>query len=167
MRVDRPADGGRGVGSVSSRTRGSPRNLSILLLGMGCAAAYLWASRGPASAVPWQQDHATALQAAAAQQRGVLIRFTTPGCTYCVQMDREVFARRDAVALVEGLIPLSVDGSRTPALLRQYDVNAFPTFIVLGPDGLEIDRTVGAMSRDAFAAFVHHAREALPRPNGT
>ena len=104
----------------------------------------------------WQTDYEKALAAAKAQSRPVLINFTgSDWCGYCKRMQAEIFSKpqfQDYAAknliLVELDFPRAKPQSDTVRkqnmqLANEYDVEGFPTTIVLSPDGKRVANFFG------------------------
>lgn len=101
-----------------------------------------------ASAEEWLTDYAKALGQAKSQNKPVLINFTgSDWCGWCIKLDKEVFSVKDFKSYAaQKLVLLKIDFPRTKAqadaekvknekLATQYNVQGFPTIIVLKPDG--------------------------------
>src|SRR4051795_975781 len=85
--------------------------------------------------------------------------FYTDWCAPCKKLDETTWKDQGVRTwLSEAAICLKVDAEKDEALAEQYRVNAYPTLLLLRPDGTEIDRLVGY--RDA-QTFLADARAAL------
>jgi protein disulfide-isomerase len=104
----------------------------------------------------WQTDFAAAKSAATQQNKYILLDFTgSDWCPYCIQMDKEVFAKPAFSSFADQkLILVKLDfprrASQSPAeksqnqqLAKQYSIEGFPTYVLLDPSGKEIRRQVG------------------------
>lgn len=101
-----------------------------------------------ASAQEWLADYSQALAQAKAQKKPLLIDFTgSDWCGWCMKLDREVFATADFKAYAaKNLVLVRADFPKRHALpaaqrahneklASRFHVNAFPTVVVLRPDG--------------------------------
>ena len=101
-----------------------------------------------ASAEEWLTDYAKALALAKTQNKPVLIDFTgSDWCGWCMKLDKEVFSMEGFKSYAaEKLVLLKIDFPRRktlPAeeaaqnqkLANQFNIEGFPTVIVLKPDG--------------------------------
>jgi protein disulfide-isomerase len=106
--------------------------------------------------LPWQTDFAAAKSAATQQKKYILLDFTgSDWCPYCIQMDKEVFAKPAFSSFAgQKLILVKLDfprrtsqsaaeKSQNQQLAKQYGIEGFPTYVLLDPSGKEIRRQVG------------------------
>ncbi len=93
-----------------------------------------------------------ALACPAGAQQVELIDFYSPSCGPCRMMN-PVVDRLEA----EGVVVRRVDGTQHPELVQRLQVQGYPTF-VLGVDGKEAGRVVGATSYEALRQLVDSAR---------
>jgi protein disulfide-isomerase len=104
----------------------------------------------------WQTDYAAAKTAATQQNKYILLDFTgSDWCPYCIQMDKEVFAKPAFSTFAsEKLILVKLDfprkANQSPAeksqnqeLAKKYSIEGFPTYVLLDPSGKEVRRQVG------------------------
>lgn len=95
---------------------------------------------------------------AKAGNRLLVVDFYTTWCGPCRRLDQitwpdpAVKAWFDAKALL-----LKVDGEKHEALTERFKVAAFPTIVLLRPDGTELDRLVGFRGPREFLAEVESA----------
>ena len=113
--------------------------------------------RGPALAEPsWLTDYEAAKAKAKSDNKLVLLEFTgSDWCGYCKRMQAEIFSKpqfQDYAAknliLVELDFPRAKPQSDTVRkqnmqLANEYDVEGFPTTIVLSPDGKRVAHFFG------------------------
>jgi thioredoxin-related protein len=115
----------------------------------------------------WGTDLPTALNQARSENKFVLIDFTgSDWCPWCIKLDHDVFSTSRFAAYAQNKLELvSVDFLRnTPqsddvkqanaALASRYNVNGYPTCILLDSFGKELGRQVGYApgGPDAFIA---------------
>ena len=108
--------------------------------------------------VAFRHDVEAALADAAERRVPCFLDFETVWCGPCKLMDRWVYTARDVAAAAEGIVCVKVDGDERKDLKERYAVDAFPTGILLRPDGEEIARFSGYRSVEAMAAFLAQAR---------
>ena len=133
----------------------------------------LYAAAPTAMAADWQTDYDKALQMAKSQNKHLLLDFTgSDWCGWCILLDREIFSKPQFkeyasknLVLVELDFPKMKSVSaetraQNERLAIRYQVQAFPTIIVLNGDG----RVVGALGYmkggpDAFIAVLEKLRK--------
>ena len=130
-------------------SRSTPRIfwvLAIALLLLRVAAGWYESRNAPrvVELVEWQPIE-RAIEVSRASGKPILYDFTADWCPPCHAMAREVFAdRKSAEAINTMFIPVRVldrqreEGRNSPdvaALQARYQVEAFPTLVVVSPDG--------------------------------
>lgn len=129
----------------------------LFSLTTGCTAAQK--DSGVVNDPAWTQDYDAALAKAKESGRRVLINFTgSDWCHWCIKMDEETLSQEEFKQYAaEHLVLVYVDKpmrrkldadqvAKNSKLMRQYGVEGFPTFVVLDPDGHEVDRRSGYVS---------------------
>lgn len=126
----------------------SPRSLLLILV------ATLLIS--PAFAGGWSEDYKASLATAAKEHKNVLLDFTgSDWCGWCIKLQKETFnqpAFKDYAD--KNLVLVTIDfpqgKSQSPeikkqndALQQQYQVQGFPTLVLLDPQGKVIKQQSG------------------------
>jgi protein disulfide-isomerase len=135
---------------ISNRAFIRPLVLGIALIALSPVASVFGES------LAWQTDYPAAKTAATQQNKYILLDFTgSDWCPYCIQMDKEVFAKPAFSTFAsEKLILVKVDfprkANQSPAeksqnqdLAKKYGIEGFPTYVLLDPSGKEVRRQVG------------------------
>lgn len=104
----------------------------------------------------WDEDYPHALAEARQQHKDVLLNFTgSDWCIFCMKLDKEVFSKagfqrlaKDNLKLVEIDFPegRSLPGNiaqQNARLKSQFNVQGFPTIILVDPQGRERARWEG------------------------
>ena len=127
------------------------RTLLLLLLPVAASAAIDW--------TPLPFD--AALQKAAAEKKPILVDVFAEWCGPCHEMDKVVFSRADVAKALADVVPMRIDAETDAgkALVARYHVVGYPTVLLIGPDGQEIDRILGFVDGDAFIRTVGEYRE--------
>jgi len=113
------------------------------------------------AAVDWSPlPFAAALKKASAAGQPVFVDVFTQWCGPCHEMDKLVFSRGDVRDALEGVVAVRVDAETEPgrALVARYHVVGYPTMLLIGPDGEEIDRLFGFVDAEAFIRTVGEYR---------
>ena len=135
------------------------RFLICLLVMLGLAGASLRAEE-------WETDYDKALATAKAENKRVLLDFTgSDWCGWCKKLDKEILSQSQFKDYArENLVLLEVDFPRAKPqnaevrkqnqeLAQQYQVEGFPTIVVLNGDGQKRWQYDGYFP-DGLAAFI-------------
>ncbi len=113
--------------------------------------------------VPWIQDgdYASLLTRAKKQKKLVFLDLYAVWCGPCKQMDRITYTD-STVAAVAGAHYLSrkVDGEKGEGIVlaKRFNINSYPTLLVVDGDCKEVNRAVGFRTPDRFARFLDDTR---------
>lgn len=109
---------------------------------MGCMLSWT-AVASAQDRVPWVKDWREARTIAQQQHRLVLLHFYSDACAPCQKLDRDVFPRAEvARAMATGYVPVKINVDRFPQLRDYYKVEAWPTDVIVTPEGKEVARSV-------------------------
>ena len=126
-----------------------------------------------AEEVKWHTDLPKAQATAKTENKMVLLDFTgSDWCGWCIKFDKEVLATKefkDYAAKNLVLVQLDFPNKKpqsdelkkaNAALQKKYDVNGYPTFVVLDKDGKEVGRQVGYLKGgpEAFIAKLNESK---------
>jgi len=122
-------------------------------------AAPLFAQGG----AKWEHDYQSALKRAKAENKVIFMDLWTEWCGPCLHLQKNVFPTAEAQAALAKVVPFSSlvqkrDGTPVAEgtkLADQFNLNAFPTLVILDANGKELRRQVGAFRSGAeFAAWL-------------
>lgn len=112
---------------------------SLFLAAMFCAAASNLVA-GPFSDLSFE----AASKQAAKSNKIVLIDFYTTWCGPCKMLDKNTWTDPTVIQLLEQkTVALRIDAEKETALSKHYKIEAYPSILLIKPDGTEIDRIVG------------------------
>ena len=113
----------------------------------------------PAFAGGWGDNYKVALATAAKENKKILLDFTGTGwCPACVQLEHDVFVKQQFKEFADkNLVLLSVEImpvgktlspeviKQNDALLEKYQIEGFPSLVLLDSHGNEIKRQIGSL----------------------
>jgi len=132
-----------------------------------CGALVLVAGvTSAADAVRWTNDFRQACDVAAKDRRLVLLHFYSDNCAPCVRVDKEVFSQPQIAQAIERYcVPVKVHVEQTPDLARRYNIQRWPTDVLVTSSGMEVYRTVSPQSPTQYLAMIEQvALHAGARP---
>lgn len=93
-----------------------------------------------------------ALAKARAEKKLVFVDLSAEWCSYCTQMDEDVFpdARVKSALLAYIPIKLDTDTAGGRAVANRYRVNGLPAFLLVDGDGALVGRFGGYVSVESF-----------------
>lgn len=100
-------------------------------------------------------DYSEKTLSAAASDYKVLF-FYASWCTLCRGVDSGLTENTDEIP--DNVLVFKVDYDKEKKLKKQYGISQRHTFVVLDPDGTEIDRWVGGSSDDLIARIEEHVQ---------
>ncbi|HJV48945.1 MAG TPA: thioredoxin fold domain-containing protein [Geothrix sp.] len=121
------------------------------------------AAQGP---VKWEHDYQSALKRAKAEKKVIFMDLWAEWCGPCQYLQKNVFPSAEGQAALAKVVPFSSlvqkkDGTPLPEgtkLSETFQLNAFPTLVILDQNGKEVRRNVGAFRSGAeFAAWLDTA----------
>jgi thioredoxin-related protein len=140
----------------------SPLRLAFSTVGLALVLTVAPSLR--AAELTWQTDFAKASQQAAQEHKYILLDFTgSDWCPWCIKMDKEVFNQSQfSDFALKSLVLVKLDFPRKTAqspaeksqnedLAKKFQIEGFPTYVLLDPSGKEVRRQVGYLQGGAIA----------------
>lgn len=110
----------------------------------------------------WLHDFAAAQQVAKQKNLPLLVHFSAKWCIPCQRMEANVLSQRVVKDFFgKNLIACKIDGDVHPELLNRFQIETYPTDVVLDPLGRELRRNQGDLNIVDYVEFV---RAVIPRP---
>jgi len=98
-------------------------------------------------------DFEAATAAARERDTVVLLEFQTGWCSWCRRLEKDTFAAPEVRERLRQMIVLRLDGEGDgEELANRFGVDSFPTVVITGSDGSEIDRIIGYLPPAEFLA---------------
>jgi tetratricopeptide (TPR) repeat protein len=140
------------------RTRFSFKEAIVKLTRIALAAAVLCVLASAAgAAVRWTEEpYAKMLERAKQENKFVFIDFYATWCGPCKMLDKDVYPDASVEKLLNSMIPAKFDAEKDPwvAVAGEFRVRAYPTLLVLGPDGKEVGRYIGYLPANEFVEVI-------------
>ncbi|HWZ95936.1 MAG TPA: thioredoxin family protein [Opitutaceae bacterium] len=123
---------------------------------IAAVCAMNWAAAHAAEPVPapfYDLAFEAAGQRAAAEQKVLFVDFYTTWCGPCKMLDQSTWQDVTVIDLLRTkAVAIKIDAEKEKTLADHYKVSAYPTLLLLKPDGTEIDRLVGYREPKIFVA---------------
>jgi thiol-disulfide isomerase/thioredoxin len=137
--------------------RTCPRLIACALLLL--VAGFALPARAAEPGITWREGSVEqALNDARDRNTLVLLDVFATWCGPCQKLDAETFNTEVAAAAVRELVTIRVDAEagEGPAVAERFKAIAFPSVILLRPDGSEVDRIVGFVDAEDFARQIQN-----------
>lgn len=108
--------------------------------------------------VAFSHDFEEAEALARQEGKALFIDFETTWCGPCKTMDEWVYTADDVVDASQLVVAVKVDGDERLDLKERFAVKAFPTMILLSPEGEEIKRASGYVNVVDMRGFLNASR---------
>ena len=110
------------------------------------------------SQVSWIEDLTVAQQTAASRNQLLLLHFTADWCGPCQRLEKKVFCEPSfGYALNSEFVPCKINVTQHPELATRFGVTAWPTDVLLTPDGKEVHRMVSPQLAERYLNELRHA----------
>jgi thioredoxin-related protein len=109
----------------------------------------------PSSTLQWETDWDSAMRAAKAEHKPLMVDLYTSWCGWCKVLDSKVFPDKRVVAASDGYVAIRLDAEKTEAgyeLATHFGVHGFPSIIFLDPDGTSIGFVDGFLPANELSA---------------
>jgi thioredoxin len=113
----------------------------------------LFVSSGQADVKFLRGPLSEALQRAAAEGKPAMIDVYTDWCRWCDTLDARTYSDNVVASYINSqVIPIKIDAEKGEGtdIAKKYAVRGYPTILLMGADGEEIDRIVGYMPPEKF-----------------
>lgn len=110
----------------------------------------------------WLTDWDKATAEAKAGNKPILAVFSAEWCGPCKMMAKEVYPKENVKAALKDYVAVYVDGDKFPERAAKYEIEGYPTYVIMSPEAIEEDRFVGARPEQVFIDILknHGANQA-------
>lgn len=106
--------------------------------------------------IPWLYDIYEAKQIARQQQRLMLVHFYSDSCAPCRRLEQNVFPNPEVHrALSMNFVPVKINGERARNIAMHYQVDRWPTDVILDPQGRMLYKTVSPQDPARYASLLN------------
>lgn len=108
--------------------------------------------------------YSEALKKAGEMHKLVFLDAYTSWCGACREMDKKVFPQEKAGDFFNQhfvCVKYNMDEGEGPELVKRFDLNAYPTYLLIRPDGIVQHRVVGGSDIDDFIAKIEKGMNPL------
>jgi thiol-disulfide isomerase/thioredoxin len=113
--------------------------------------------------VEFSRDFKGILRQAQEQDKLLFVDFETSWCGPCKTMDQYVYTADLTVETFRNILAVKVDGDESRELVKKYDIKAYPTMIILSPEGKILGKRIGYQSIEDIVKFISEAEVILGR----
>ena len=105
------------------------------------------------------EDYASAMKRAKAEDKAILLYFSSQYCPYCVAMERDVLADKEiATTMKQSLVSVRIDVEIRSDLAKKYGVRGYPTTCLLEPSGKPLIKIPGYVEKKEFRVILDYAK---------
>ncbi|MFQ5632728.1 MAG: thioredoxin family protein, partial [bacterium] len=119
-------------------------------------APYSQEARRPRAArtISWMTDYRSALRKARRSKQNILVNFCTSWSGPCLILEERTFNDAEVVSLTNEFINVKLDGDTERALAKQFNIQNYPTLLILDSTGKELSRVVGYQPAAEFTKYL-------------
>lgn len=108
-------------------------------------------------------DFEQARKLAARQHKPLFVYFTTKGCGFCLKMEKDVFTDNAVINAAAEMVAVKIEADKIPHLASRFNVNGYPTFFLLSPEGTVLKQVAGYQDIAKMTAFLKTTPPSSPR----
>lgn len=115
-----------------------------------------------------KDDLQAAFELAKKQNKLVFVDFAGAWCPPCIRLEHEVFPTKEFKKASQKyiLVRLDVDKPENEKWMEKYSVKAFPTLVVLNPEGEELGRQLDFQTKERLSFFLDSLAKSIPATLG-
>ncbi len=123
-------------------------------------AAVSTSAFGAGSSISWKKGYGSAVTAAKASNKLIMIDFYTDWCGWCKKLDSDTYPAPAVVQQSEKFIPIKLNAEKDPdgvRLAKKFGVNGYPTIVFIDSQEKLAFKVVGYEPAKDFAASMERA----------
>jgi len=105
--------------------------------------------------VSFVHDYETALKIAQEKNQNIVIDFYTDWCVWCKRLDTFTYSDSAVIEMSKAMVFAKINAEADTLTAQKYVVPGYPTIVITGPDGTEIDRIGGFLPAAEFMQTVN------------
>ncbi len=118
--------------------------------------------------IDWVEDYEAGMKLAEQQKKPVLLAFYNQDISFCWAMKQHVYNNPNVINHVEAnFIPILIDVDKQPEIVKQYNIDYYPTHYVEYPDGNELSEPlIGCVPQPSlFIERIDHLLDTIKQPD--
>ena len=118
--------------------------------------------------INWIEDYEAGIKLAKQQNKPVLLAFYNKNISFCWAMDQHVYNNPEVIKYAEAkFIPILIDVDKQPEIVKQYNIDYYPTHYVGYPDSNELSEPMVGCVPDPrlFIERIDHLLNTIKRSN--
>ncbi|BDI32555.1 hypothetical protein CCAX7_46060 [Capsulimonas corticalis] len=109
-----------------------------------------------AAGIEWQPDWSSAVAQSSRTNKMILVDFYTDWCGWCKKLDADVYPKPAVISTVAQFVPVRLNAEKAgKELAERYQVNGYPTILILDSSGNVVDRCAGYMKPKEFVGWLN------------
>jgi len=93
----------------------------------------------------WHTSFEQAVETARREGKPIFVDFSTTWCHNCRLLEQQTFPSPEIDSRLQNFVRVQVDGDQRPDIVQKYNVDAYPTLVMLDPAGRMANKAVGFM----------------------
>lgn len=136
------------------------RRLAAFLAAL-VAGVLLMATTATAAGTGWYTDYEEAVAAAKREGKPIFADFSTTWCGNCRLLEQQTFPHPVVSTRLDNFVKLHIDAEQRADVAQRYNVQAYPTLVMLDPSGRMVTQEVGFVKPQQLAGTLDRAMQML------
>ena len=114
--------------------------------------------------IAWHENYDEAIKLAKEQNKLVLLAFVKRDVENCIWMKRDNYSNPEVVEFTDQFVSILIDADKQPMLAKQYQIESYPTYLIMTPDGGRISN--GIIAHHDPPTFLKRLRDRMAEVTG-